>query len=210
MACKLALQKKLGLNTARDIPLLGVVSRFADQKGLDLLAGSIEAVINNMQVQFALLGSGDPSLEDFFSDLAERYPDSVGVQIGYNNELAHWIEAGSDFFLMPSRYEPCGLNQIYSLKYGTIPIVRATGGLDDTIEQYDETTGSGTGFKFWEISSHAVYYAIGWAVSTYYDRPNHIARMQQKGMNQDFSWDKSAREYVKVYQHAMKVQREMN
>ena len=104
---------------------------------------------------------------------------------------------------MPSRYEPCGLNQIYSLKYGTLPIVRATGGLDDTVQQYDERTGVGTGFKFWEMSAKALYYAIGWAVSTYYDRPEHIRQMQAAGMVQDFSWGKSAEAYEVVYQAAL-------
>jgi starch synthase len=104
---------------------------------------------------------------------------------------------------MPSRYEPCGLNQIYSLKYGTLPIVRSTGGLADTVEQYDEATGAGTGFKFWEPSAHAVYYAVGWAVSTYYDRPAHIAQMVQKAMAQDFSWEESAKAYLAAYERAI-------
>jgi starch synthase len=127
----------------------------------------------------------------------------VGAYIGYNNEIAHWIEAGSDFFIMPSIYEPCGLNQMYSLKYGTLPIVRATGGLDDTVQQYDEADGAGTGFKFWEPSPTAIFYTVGWAVSTYFDRPQHIQRMIQTAMAQDFSWEKSAAEYVGMYEKAM-------
>jgi starch synthase len=156
-----------------------------------------------MQVQFVILGSGDKGLETFFGDLPGRYPGVIGTFIGYNNELAHWIEAGVDFFVMPSRYEPCGLNQIYSLKYGALPIVRATGGLDDTVEQYQESNGGGTGFKFWEISSHALYYTIGWAVSTYYDRPEHFRRMQQRGMGKVFSWEKSAKAYLEIYHKAL-------
>jgi starch synthase len=135
--------------------------------------------------------------------LPGRYPGRIGSYIGYSEELAHWIEAGSDFFLMPSRFEPCGLNQMYSLKYGTLPIVRATGGLNDTVEQYDERTGEGTGFKFWEPSARALYYAVGWAVSTYYDRKQHMEKMIATAMTRDFSWEHSARLYVQAYKQAI-------
>ena len=201
--CKLELQKRFLLDIDPAIPIVGVVSRFADQKGLDLLASAIEAIVNTMKVQFVILGSGDKGLEAFYGGLPARYSGRIGSYIGYDNALAHWIEAGSDFFIMPSRYEPCGLNQIYSLKYGTLPIVRNTGGLADTVEQYDEHTGEGTGFKFWEPSAHAVYYAVGWAVSTYYDRKPHIAKMIQKAMAQDFSWEESARAYLEAYRRAI-------
>ena len=201
--CKLELQKRFLLDIDPAIPIVGVVSRFADQKGLDLLASAIEAIVNTMKVQFVILGSGDKGLEAFYGGLPARYGGRIGSYIGYDNALAHWIEAGSDFFIMPSRYEPCGLNQIYSLKYGTLPIVRNTGGLADTVEQYDESTGAGTGFKFWEPSAHAVYYAVGWAVSTYYDRKPHIAKMIQKAMAQDFSWEESARAYLEAYRRAI-------
>jgi starch synthase len=201
--CKQQLQTRFKLDINPGVPIVGVVSRFAQQKGLDLLAGAIEAMANNMRVQFAILGSGDKGLEKFFGDLSKRFLGRIGAHIGYNNELAHWIEAGSDFFLMPSRYEPCGLNQIYSLKYGTLPIVRATGGLDDTVQQYDENAGTGTGFKFDDINAHAVYYAVGWAVSTYYDRPHHITQMQAAAMQENYSWGKSARAYVNVYRQAI-------
>ena len=203
--CKRELQRRLNLEMDEDIPLIGVVSRFADQKGLDLLADAIEDILNNMRVQFAILGSGEKRLEAYYGDLPHRYPGRVSSYIGYQNELSHWIEAGSDFFVMPSRYEPCGLNQIYSLKYGTLPIVRATGGLDDTVEQYNEANGDGTGFKFWGISSHAVYYTIGWAVSTYFDRPHHVLQMQQKGMKQRYSWEKSATHYLEAYRRAIEI-----
>jgi starch synthase len=203
--CKRALQKQLDLEVDEGVPIVGVVSRFVDQKGLDLLAAAIEPIINNMRVQFAILGSGEKGLEWYFGGLPARYPGRIGSYIGYNNELSHWIEAGSDFFVMPSRYEPCGLNQIYSLKYGTLPIVRATGGLDDTVEQYDEATGEGTGFKFWDASSHAIYFTVGWAVSTYYDRPHHIAQMQQKAMHQNFTWEASALQYEQVYRRAIEI-----
>lgn len=205
--CKRELQKRFNLEVDPGIPVVGVVSRLVDQKGLDLLAASIEAIVRDMRVQFAIVGSGDKGLESYFGGLPSRYGGRsggrVGSYIGYNEELAHWVEAGSDFFIMPSIFEPCGLNQMYSLRYGTLPIVRATGGLDDTVQQYDEATGAGTGFKFWEPSARAVYYAVGWAVSTYYDRPAHMQKMIQAAMAQDFSWERSAAEYVRAYQRAI-------
>ena len=204
-ACKEALQRRLDLVMDDNIPLIGIVSRFADQKGLDLLARAIEGMSNSMNVQFAVLGSGDKGLENYFGNLPVRYPGRIGSYIGYDNELAHWIEAGADFFLMPSRYEPCGLNQIYSLKYGTLPIVRATGGLDDTVEQYNESTGAGTGFKFWDASPHGIYYTVGWAVSTYFDRRAHFDKMRQNAMAKHFSWEESAKEYEKLYQRAIEI-----
>ena len=197
--CKKALQARLNLDSTQKVPIIGVISRFVEQKGLDLLAQVVDRVLSNMAVQFAILGSGQKDLETYFSNLPYQYPGSVGCHIGYDNELSHLIEAGSDFFAMPSRYEPCGLNQLYSLKYGSLPIVRATGGLDNTVEQYDETNGKGTGFKFMEASTNALYYTIGWAVSTFYDRHDHFLQMQKRGMKQDFSWDRSALEYEKVY-----------
>jgi starch synthase len=205
--CKRQLQRRMLLEESPDTPIVGVVSRFADQKGLDLLAGAIEGILQTMRVQFAILGSGDKGLEGFFGSLPMRYPGRVGSFIGYSNELAHWIEAGSDFFIMPSIYEPCGLNQIYSLKYGTLPIVRATGGLDDTVQQYDEASGAGTGFKFWSTSARAVYDTVGWAVSTYYDRPQHMQQMIQTAMAQDYSWEKSTAEYEALYERALAKKR---
>jgi starch synthase len=202
-ACKRALQKRMALHIDPDVPIVGVVSRMADQKGLDLLASAIEAIVKDMHVQFVVLGSGDKSLETFYGDLPNRYPGRIGSYIGYSNELAHWIEAGADFFIMPSRYEPCGLNQIYSLRYGTLPIVRATGGLDDTVKQYDEITGEGTGFKFWDLSPHGIYYTVGWAVSTYYDRPDHIRQMIRRSMDKRFSWKESAKGYEDAYRKAI-------
>ncbi len=201
--CKRELQKRFGLNVDPNTPIIGVVSRLVDQKGLDLLAACIESIVSNMQVQFVVLGSGDKGLEWFYGGLPARFPGRIGSYIGYSDELAHWIEAGADFFIMPSIFEPCGLNQMYSLRYGTLPIVRATGGLDDTVQQYDEATGAGTGFKFYEASPHAIYYAAGWAVSTYYDRPQHIQKMIRVAMAQDFSWERSTAEYVKAYERAM-------
>lgn len=202
-ACKSDLQRRFGLQQDPQVPLIGVVSRLASQKGLDLLAGCIERVMDSMNAQFVILGTGDKSLEHFYGELPSRYPGRVGSHIGYSNELAHVIEAGCDFFAMPSRYEPCGLNQLYSLRYGTLPIVRATGGLNDTVEQYDEESGAGTGFKFWEASENALYYTIGWAVSTWYDRPEHIAALRRRGMTRDFSWTQSASQYVEMYREAL-------
>jgi starch synthase len=202
-ACKAKLQRRMMLEPTPDVPLIGVVGRFVDQKGFDLLARCIEDIVNSMRVQFAILGAGDKGLEWTLGSLPARYPGRIGSFIGYNEELAHWIEAGADFFLMPSRYEPCGLNQLYSLKYATLPIVRATGGLNDTVQQYDETTGEGTGFKFFEPSPLAVYYTVGWAVSTYYDRPHHMRQMMAAAMAQDFSWNRSAGTYELAYARAL-------
>jgi starch synthase len=203
--CKAELQRRFGLEVNPNIPVIGVVSRLVEQKGLDLLAATIEGIVQNMAVQFVILGSGDKGLEGFYGWLPSRYPGRIGSYLGYNNEVSHWIEAGADFFIMPSIYEPCGLNQMYSLKYGTLPIVRATGGLDDTVQQYDEGSGGGTGFKFWEPSPQAIYFTVGWAVSTWYDRPQHIQQMIQVAMAQDYSWEKSAAEYVQMYEKAIAV-----
>lgn len=201
-ADKAELQRRMNLAVDPSVPIIGVVSRFAGQKGLHLLAEAIEGIANTMKVQFAILGSGDPDLQWRFGELPVNYGGRIGVYIGYDNALAHLIEAGSDFFLMPSIFEPCGLNQIYSLKYGTLPIVRATGGLQDTVIQYDEATGSGTGFKFWTPDAQSLYNTVGWAVSTWYDRPKHILQMQQQAMAQDYSWQRSAEAYEWLYAKA--------
>jgi starch synthase len=201
--CKKVLQKSMLLEENPDIPIIGIISRFVPQKGLHLLAQCIDNILNNMIVQFAILGSGEKDLEYFFYNLPSRYPGKAGSFIGYSNELSHLIEAGSDFFLMPSLYEPCGLNQIYSLKYGTLPIVRAIGGLEDTVENYDEKTGEGTGFKFYESSANAIYYTVGWAVSTYYDRKNHLQKLIKNAMSKHFSWEDSAKKYIELYKNAI-------
>jgi starch synthase len=201
--CKRELQRRFLLDVDPTIPIIGAISRLVNQKGLDLLAQVIEDIIKNMRVQFIILGSGDKGLEKFFGELPALFPGQVGSYIGFNNPLAHWIEAGADFFVMPSLFEPCGLNQMYSLKYGTLPIVRATGGLEDTVQQYDERTGSGTGYKFIDTNTTAIYYSIGWAVSTYYDRPQHIQQMIQTAMAQDYSWERSARQYEVAYEKAL-------
>jgi starch synthase len=167
------------------------------------VAPIIESVLKDMIVQFVFLGAGDKNLEDFFGGLPAKYPGKVGAWIGYHNEKAHRIEAGADFFLMPSLYEPCGLNQIYSMRYGTLPIVREIGGLKDTVRQYNERTGEGTGFLFNSIDPMAVYYTIGWAVSTYYDRAEHMAKMKLEAMKTDFNWYDSAKKYEALYEKAL-------
>ncbi len=203
--CKRTLQKRFDLYEEGNMPIIGIISRMAEQKGLYLLADTIEAIVKNMRVQFAILGSGDKNLENYFGSLPKKYSGLIGSHIGYNNKLAHGIEAGADFFLMPSLYEPCGLNQIYSLRYGTLPIVRATGGLDDTVQQYDEANGEGTGFKYYDATPRAIYDTIGWAVSTYYDRPEHYQKMQTSAMKKSFSWDESAAKYEQAYQRAREI-----
>jgi starch synthase len=226
---KKALQREFLLEDRDDLPIFSFIGRFAEQKGLSLLMGCIDDVMKNMACQFIILGSGDADMERFFVDLPNRHPKRIGSFIGYNERLAHLIEAGSDFFVMPSLYEPCGLNQMYSQVYGTLPIVRAVGGLEDTVDNYDEewegnsqaksnnhfasaeftSAGEmranpqikfvGTGFKFRDISALALYNTIGWAVSTYFDRPNHIDAMIKEAMKKDYSWGKSAKKYEGVY-----------
>lgn len=201
--CKKALQKAFLLDEKETIPIIGIVTRFVEQKGFQHLAIVMHRILRDMNVQFVILGNGEKAQEDFFGGLPALYPGKVGAWIGYSNPKAHLIEAGADFFLMPSLYEPCGLNQIYSLKYGTLPIVRATGGLRDTVEQYDEKTGSGTGFLYYDQTSQAIYDTIGWAVSTFYDRSEHMADMRKRAMQRHFSWLDSAKQYEKIYQKAL-------
>lgn len=203
--CKEILQKELRLVQDIQLPVIGIISRLVEQKGFYLLADCIEEILETTDVQFAVLGSGDKYLETFFSNLQLKYPGRAGVHIGYNNPLAHLIEAGSDLFLMPSLYEPCGLNQIYSLKYGTLPIVRATGGLKDTVINYNQDSDDGTGFMFWEAGCKAIYNTIRWAVDTYYTRKPHFQNLIKNAMEQNFSWHKSAEEYINLYYKAIET-----
>lgn len=207
IACKEALQKRLNLEVAAEKPIFAVISRFVDQKGLDLLLNISHWLMESMCIQIAVLGTGEFALESGFSQLTAQYPRQIGSYIGYSNELAHLINAGSDFLLMPSRFEPCGLTQLYAMRYGTLPIARSTGGLVDTIEQYIEGRGMGTGFLFDEISSNALYYTIGWACSTFYDRKKEFRQLQVNAMSKDFSWDQSAHKYEQVYTWAIQSRR---
>lgn len=192
LACKRALLTEFGLPAdAPERPLIGIVSRFADQKGFDLIA-QIAGELSGMEMCMCVLGSGEERYETMFRRLAQAFPHIFAVHIGYDNALAHRIEAGADMFLMPSRYEPCGLNQIYSLRYGTIPIVRATGGLDDTID-------AETGFKFSEYAGWALFGGIEAALVAYQDR-HQWTEMMKRAMQKDFSWTASAREYARVYE----------
>jgi starch synthase len=201
--CKKVLQGRVGIEEDPQKLLFAAVARMDPQKGLDLLAQVIPRVLESMHAQIIVLGMGEQELEHWFLDLSYRYPGRLGVHIGYDNALAHLVEAGSDVFLMPSRFEPCGLNQMYSMRYGTPPIVRATGGLLDTVEPYQEGTSKGTGFVFEEASADALYYTMGWACSTYYDRPQDFRALQINGMKKDFSWKHSAQEYEDVYRWAV-------
>ena len=190
LASKKALLAELGLPPNLDRPLIGIVSRFADQKGFELVGG-IAAWLADQDVAMVALGSGQKKHEDMFRQLAALRPQKFAVRIGYDDALSHRIEAGADMFLMPSQYEPCGLSQIYSLRYGTVPIVRATGGLDDTVNQE-------TGFKFVEYAPEALQEAIKRALEAFAQWESWIARMR-RGMAKDFSWDTSALEYQRLY-----------
>jgi starch synthase len=201
-AAKEALQKAFGLPQDGSVPVVGMVTRLTEQKGVGELFGptygSAWSICRDMNLQLTLLGSGEPWCENEIRNLSSRL-SNFRARIGYSEELSHLIEAGADFFLMPSRYEPCGLNQMYSLAYGTLPIVRNTGGLADTVENYNEEAGTGTGFMFDDLTPQAIYNTVGWAVSTWYDRRKHIDAMRLRAMKQDFSWEKSANKYIELY-----------
>lgn len=201
--CKRALQERFGLPLRDDLPLFGMVSRMVPQKGIDLLAEAIYQIIG-MDLQLVIVGNGEPWAHFFFGGMAHKHPDKIGCFIGYDNKLAHLVEAGADFFLMPSSFEPCGLNQMYSLAYGTPPIVRATGGLDDSVENFDEKTGAGDGFKFWSHNAQALYNTIGWAVWTWYNNQEGLKKMRKNGMVKRFTWDAAAARYEELYRAALK------
>jgi starch synthase len=193
--CKRKLLEEFGLPAEAMVrPLLGIVSRFTRQKGTDLLAEIVAEIVAE-DVYLVALGTGDPEYEDFLRQMQLQYPGRIAARIGFDNGLAHRIEAGADIFLMPSHYEPCGLNQIYSLRYGTVPVVRATGGLDDTIEE-------GTGFKFGEYSGQAFLEAVRAAVLAFADREGW-ERMMRRGMGKDFSWKTSAATYSELYRRLL-------
>lgn len=196
-ACKTALQAELGLPVDAAIPLFGVVTRIADQKGIDIALGALEEMLN-ARMQFVLLGSGAPEYEQALRQLAARFPNSAAIRIGYDQGLAHRIEAGCDFYLMPSRFEPCGLNQMYSLRYGAVPIVRRTGGLDDTVVDAVEDERKANGIKFSEYSSHALAKAIRKGLMLYAN-PELMEQYRRNGMTADFSWTAAAGQYLETY-----------
>ncbi len=201
-ASKRALLERFGLlaGDALRRPVIGMVSRMVDQKGLDLIEAAASDLMQ-LGAIFVVLGTGERKYQDMWLALAHRYRDRVGALVGFDEGLAHLIEAGSDLFMMPSRFEPCGLNQMYSQRYGTVPVVRATGGLDDTVEQVDHATGVGTGFKFEAYTAEAFVATLRYALD-WYGRPEAWRLIQQRGMRRDFSWDASARDYVQAFTRA--------
>ncbi|MCX7012171.1 MAG: glycogen synthase GlgA [Candidatus Sumerlaeota bacterium] len=197
--CKAALQKLCGLPAQEDIPLIGVISRLADQKGFDLIA-EVADTLMRMKLQFVLLGTGEKKYHELFEALGKKNKKRASIHLRFDNKLAHWIEAGADMFLMPSRYEPCGLNQLYSLRYGTVPIVRRTGGLADSIMDYDAKNKTGTGFVFEDYTGEAMLDAIQRAVKCYRKSPKAWAMLVETGMQQDFTWNASAKAYGQLLQ----------
>jgi starch synthase len=197
-AAKLDLQAELHLPPRADVPLFGTVSRLVDQKGMDIMLGALEEMLS-ADLQFALLGSGEPRFEKAFSELAARRPEKVAVRLGYDHGLSHRIEAGCDFFLMPSRFEPCGLNQMYSLRYGTIPIVRATGGLDDSVTGPAEGLEEADGIKFEEYSARALAKAIRKAI-VLFQHPAALQHFRENAMAADFSWTRTTAEYLRLFE----------
>jgi starch synthase len=200
--CKAELQVALGLPIDGDIALAGIVSRFAWQKGIDVLLDALPPILQDSPVQLAVLGSGDAVLETRLHDLATRFPDRVALRTGMDEPLAHRLIAGADLFLMPSRYEPCGLSQMYSLRYGTVPVVHATGGLADTVAEFDPGTGDGTGFRFVPCTPEEMRHAVRRALEVRRDRAAW-ERLQRNGMAERFSWERAARGYRHVYSALM-------
>jgi starch synthase len=197
--CRRDLLQSFGLeNIADTTPILGIISRFAEQKGFDILA-QIATQLMERDIVLLGIGTGESQYENFFRVLSARYPGKVSVKIIYDEALSHKIEAGSDIFLMPSRYEPCGLNQIYSLKYGTVPVVRATGGLDDTIDEWNPELTTGTGFKFYGYRAQDFLGAIDRAINVFKDKQSWQTLMLN-GMKMNYSWEQSAKEYEEVYE----------
>ena len=197
-ALKRELLARLRLTVAPEVPFAGIVSRLAAQKGFELMFETLPRVLSARPLALAVLGSGEAKYEQFFAKLARSFPGRVAFESGYDEELSHWIEAACDLFLMPSRYEPCGLNQMYSLRYGTVPVVRRTGGLADSVRHYDAATGTGTGVVFNDFDAPAFEWALD-TVLDLYAQPAHWSRVMRNGMSQDFSWERAVREYVGVY-----------
>lgn len=192
------LQKKLGLPVNRKIPMIGMVTRLVEAKGLDLVTRILDELLEYENVQFVILGTGDRQYEDWFKGLVWRYPKKVSANIFFNNELAHQIYAASDLFLMPSQYEPCGIGQLIALRYGTVPIVRATGGLKDTVEAYNNYTQTGNGFSFNNYNAHELLFSIKRAIDGIADDRKHI-HLVENAMTADYSWKESAKQYKELY-----------
>ena len=202
--CKRALQQRLKLPQRADVPLFGLVSRMSWQKGFDLIGACADRLLER-DVQLVILGNGQPEYEELCRNLATKYPQKARAVIGYDESLAHQIEAGSDLFLMPSKFEPCGLNQMYSMAYGTPPIVRATGGLTDSVIGATSETlanGTATGFSFRDHEPDQFWQQLDWSLKLFADKPVW-RRIQRAGMSRDWSWSRSAREYVALYERAM-------
>ncbi|MDO5446016.1 MAG: glycogen synthase GlgA [Eubacteriales bacterium] len=196
--CKRALQEKMGLQQDPDVPVLSMVMRMTEQKGFELVMEQLDDIMCKEKLQFVLLGSGDARYEDFMRGAQARYPGRLGIYLGYNEELAHLIYAGSDLFLMPSRFEPCGLSQMIAMRYGCLPIVRETGGLKDSVIPYNRFTDEGDGFSFTNFDSGEMRMVISYAVNTYYDKKAYSG-LVRRAMEKDFSFDRSAKEYVRLY-----------
>lgn len=196
---KRQLLERLRLRAGPRTALAGIVSRFVGQKGFDLLFDALPRVLSRRALCLVALGSGEERYERFFAELQRAFPERVVFHRGYSNELAHWIEAASDMFLMPSLYEPCGLNQLYSLRYGTVPVVRRTGGLADSVQPYQPSTGEGTGIVFEHFDASAMHWALDTALDLY-AQPEHWRRMMLNGMRQDFSWERQGARYVELYE----------
>ncbi len=201
---KIDLQKYFGLPENKDTAVISMVTRLVPQKGLDLLDHILKELLEYDNLQIVVLGSGLEKYEKKLTRLEKRYPEKLAVELGYNAVLANKIYAGSDMFLMPSQFEPCGLSQLISLKYGTIPIVRETGGLNDTVISYNEFSNSGNGFSFTNYNAHDMMYTIRRALNYYYNFPKIWEKMMATGMLQDFSWNKSSLEYLEIYEDAIK------
>jgi starch synthase len=199
-ACKADLLRAFGLPESPDLPVVGITSRLVYQKGFDIVVGAWYDLLQR-PMRMVVLGTGERSVEDGFRALAARAPDRFAVRPAYDAVLAHKIEAGADMFLMPSRFEPCGLTQMYSLRYGTVPIVRSTGGLADTVEPWDETTGEGTGFRFETADGTGLMWAIDRALGAFQDK-KAWSKLMRAGMSRDFSWERSAHDYVTLYREA--------
>ena len=201
--CRRELQRRLGIWEDDSRCIVSVVSRLAPGKGFDLIEPVLERAMREMHLQFCLVGSGDPHYEWWVGDLQRRFPGRVGSWIGYREDLAHLVYAGSDLYLMPSLFEPCGLSQMYAMRYGTLPVVRRTGGLADTVWNYIESDGGGDGFVFDDYREDSLYFTLGWGVSTYFDRRHHFESMRRRVMSRDFSWDASVPRYEDAYRHAL-------